>query len=99
MEAVSNDEQVAEQILDRPEENLHPRRRMSEYNAVVEMLSVVADRVSELISLTAAINGGTPREIPHAPRPETALERVKDRRRRDKHKAIVARMLPHKQNQ
>lgn len=73
-----------------------PRRRMSEYSADVEMLTVLVDRIAELINLMVAINGGAPSPIQHAPRPQTALERVRERRRVEKHRSVVARVLPHK---
>lgn len=97
VEAVANDDLVAEQILDRPQpEGEKPQRRMSEYSADVEMLSVIADRLSEMINVLAAVNGAKPGPMQHAPRPVTALERVRERRRVTKHRAIVARVLPRK---
>lgn len=99
MEAVSNDDVVAEQILNREPPEDAPRRRMSEYSADVEMLSVLADRISELINLLAAVNGTQTGPLQHAPRPQTALERVRERRRVTTHRTLVARVLPQKSTQ
>lgn len=95
MEAVALDEQVAELLIDMPETaSTKVERRLSEYDAVVEMLSLLADRIAELIGTVAASRGIKPRKIPPAPRPVTALERLRKRRREQKHHALVARLLP-----
>jgi hypothetical protein len=97
VEAVSLDEQVAERILNMPDDSVsRPRRRMSEYSVVVETLSLLTDRVSELIGTVAASKGLKPRKIPPAPRPETATERLRSQRRRVTHRRLVSKLLPHK---
>jgi hypothetical protein len=71
------------------------RRRMSEWSAEAELLSTVADRIAELIQATVASRGAKPGTFAAAPRPETALDRVREQERIRKHRALVARVLPH----
>jgi hypothetical protein len=76
-----------------------PARRMSEWSPETELLSVVADRLAELIQATAAGRGAKPRPITPSPRPAGAMERVRYRERIRKHNALVARVLPHKHHE
>lgn len=92
IEAMSDDEDMAEHLLDRSEQG--PKRRMSEFSAQVELLSVIADRQAEMIQVLVARRGARPPRIKWQPRPETALERVRRRRRRHQHDRLVARVLP-----
>jgi hypothetical protein len=69
---------------------------MSEYSPVVETLSLLCDRVSELIGTVAATKGMRPRKIPPAPRPVTAIERLRKKRRQVTHRRLVSKLLPHK---
>lgn len=97
IEAITDDELIAERLaLEPPPTDTSPRRRMSEYNAEVEMLSLLADRIAELIGTVAASRGIRPRKIPPAPRPVTAMERVRQRRRHATHRYLVSKLLPHK---
>lgn len=99
IEALSNDEEIAQQLLDKQIPERPPQRRMSEYSAVVEVLSLVADRIAELIGTVAASRGIKPRRIQPAPRPVTALERLRKRRRRIRHRSLVSKLLPHKREE
>lgn len=99
VEAMAMDEELALEVLRRPEKKTPPRRRMSEWSAEVELLSTAVDRLSELIQAIAAGHGAKPTRLNPQPRPETAHERVKHRERVRKHNSIVARVLPHKANQ
>lgn len=97
VEALANDEDLVEQMLDRSDDAATgPTRRMSEYSADVELLSAISDRIAELIQVTVAVNGAKPQKIQYSPRPITAGERVRRRRRESKHRTLVSRMLPHK---
>lgn len=86
-------------MLDLPMVEGKPTRRVSEYSPVVEMLSLLADRISELIGVVSASRGIRPRRIPSAPRPVTALDRLRERRRRTTHRRLVSKMLPHKNHE
>ena len=60
------------------------------WGAGMELLAVVADRLSVLIEMQSA----KPRAVVPYPRPETAMERVQYRSRWEKHRALVKRVLP-----
>ncbi len=96
LEAVSEDETIASMLLDRGDESRAPKRRMSEYDAVVETLSTLVDRVGELINAVLASKGVKPRRIPPAPRPVTAMQRLREGRRKIEHVTLVSKLLPHK---
>jgi hypothetical protein len=98
-EAIADDEALAAVLLESPPAKTGARRRMSEYTAEVETLSAAVDRLGELIQVVAATRGAKARRIPPAPRPVTAMDRLRARRRIDKHYAVVARVLPHKAGQ
>jgi hypothetical protein len=99
MEALVNDEELAEQLLDRDDDEPTPTVRMSEYSPELERLTDLMDRLGELIAVVAAANGVKKPKLPRpAPRPATASQRLRKRRREDKHRALVARVLPHRVN-
>lgn len=97
IEAVTQDEAIAEQLLDNPPKDQpasKPTRRMSEWSPVVELLTVAVNRLAELTQAVAAIGGAKPRKITPAPFPETVLEKLRKRRRDRNHRALVALVLP-----
>lgn len=97
VEEVTQDEEVAEQLLENPPKELTSKksfRRMSEWSPVVELLTVCVNRLAELTQAVAALGGAKPRKIPPAPLPETAMDKVRRRRRDRNHKALVALVLP-----
>lgn len=98
VEAMAMDEELALEVLRRPERKTPPRRRMSEWSPEVELLSIAVDRLSELIQAIAAGHGAKPTRLTPQPRPQTAHEQVKYRERVRKHESLVARVLPHKAN-
>jgi hypothetical protein len=95
-EAVVLDENVAAAMLAASDgRETKAKRRMSEWSAEAELLSTLVDRVAELIQANVAVRGGKPAQFAPQPRPETALERVRAQERIRKHRALVARVLPH----
>ncbi len=95
-EALSNDEQFAGMLMKLPEKKTGPVRLMREFTPEVEVQSVIADRLAELIQAVGATKGAKPKQIRLQPRPVTAMQRINARRRKSKHESIVARMLPHR---
>lgn len=91
---MSQDEELAEAMLANPPKETPPRRRMSEFSPVVELLSVCADRLAEVAQVIAATKGAKPGRVKPMPRPVTAMDRIRERRRLAKHKSLVARVLP-----
>ena len=99
-QALATDEQLAELVADLPgaDPGKAPKwqREHRDYTPEVEMLSAVFDRIGELIRVTAAARGAGGRPPAAAPRPVAAIERVRRRVRADRHRSLVARVLPHK---
>lgn len=94
------DEEYAEAVLrhDTDEPRTKPRRFMNEWSVEVELLSQLLDRVGELIAVSMVAAGAKKApKVPPAPRPMTAIERVRNRLRVANHNTLVARVLPHKQ--
>lgn len=99
MEAMADDEDLAQRMLDKPGDGKPeqaPRRRLSDWSPTVEMLTCIQDRLTELIQVCAMLGGAKPRKVIPAPKPVTAIDRVRKRRRITAHEALVARVLPHK---
>jgi hypothetical protein len=93
-EAMADDEALAEHMLAQAPSERPPARRWSEYGIQVELLAGIYDRLAEVPNAIAAANGAKPRKVKPYPRPVTAIERVRERRARQKHRSIVARLLP-----
>lgn len=95
-EAISQDEGLAEQLLDHPPKQELGRvvRRMSEWSVTVELLTAILNRLGELTQAVAALGGAKPRKVPSAPYPTTVLEKLRKRRRERNHRDLVARVLP-----
>jgi hypothetical protein len=92
-EAMAADEELAAAIIDADDgKPKKPVRRISDYSPEVEMLTLIADRVAENTQVLVASRGGKPRKLPHLPRPVTAVEKVRAKRRQKKHEWTVARV-------
>lgn len=98
VEAMIADEQLAEQLIDdkSEDERQKPSRRMSDWSVEVELLTYIFDRLGELTQAVAALGGAKPRQPQRAPYPATAMQRVRERRRKQRHLELVARVLPHR---
>ncbi|MER7331661.1 MULTISPECIES: hypothetical protein [unclassified Micromonospora] len=96
VEALTSDEQWARSVLDNPPPENQPARRMSEWSPQLEMLTNLYDAVRENTRAVIASAGGKPGKVLPAPRPVTALERARRARRWEKHRSVVARVLPHR---
>lgn len=96
MEAISLDEEVAEEMLSQPTDDKkrsYNGPRMSEWSVELEKLTDVVDRLGELMQAVVASAGGKPPKIKPQPRPRTAMDRVKERRRMEHHRKVVSRVL------
>lgn len=94
-EVMTQDDELAEAYLEREaqgEESSKPKRRMSEFSTEAELLSIVADRLGELIVTVGATKGGKRRRVEPVPRPDTAVHRVRTKRAQRKHRFTVARV-------
>jgi hypothetical protein len=98
--ALVEDEEYAEAVVAAEagaQERHRPRRYMNEWSVEVELLSSVLDRLGELISVSVVAAGAkkAPKVAP-APRPMTAIERIRQKRRWRRHESLVSRVLPGK---
>lgn len=95
MEALTSDDEWAAAVVDSPPREDLPARRMSEWSPELEMLTNLFDAVRDNTRAVVAAAGGKPSRVLPAPRPVTAIERARRRRRLEKHRSVVARVLPH----
>lgn len=92
VEAQLNDEELAEASM-KDGASSEPRRpRVSQWDPVLAELTSMSDRIGELISLTARVNGGKGHVQPR-PRPVTAFDKARDRAARADHLELVARLI------
>lgn len=91
---MAEDEILAGHLLSQDPSEKPPVRRWSEYSVVVELLTAIFDRLADIPNAIAAANGGKPRKVPPYPRPVTAMEKVRRRRRKANHRSVVSRVLP-----
>jgi hypothetical protein len=92
---MATDEELAEQVLNLPESDRKAvwGRLHRDYSPEVEMLSALFDRLGELIRVTAATRGARGKQPQNAPRPTSAIERVRRRRSLEKHQRLTGRVL------
>ncbi len=99
-EARVNDERVIEAILTAEGHtaavDAAPTRRMADWSAQVELLTLIVNRLGEVAQGIAVLGGAKPGKVPPAPQPTTAYETVRSRMRSRKHETLVSRLLPHK---
>lgn len=93
VEALLNDEEFAEQVIDMPVSEV-PVERLSEWSPVREALARVEDAVRGVSVAVLAAAGAEPPSIAPAVRPITAADRARARRRRAEHETLVSRVLP-----
>jgi hypothetical protein len=83
-EVVSLDEKLAKLVLEgerkNPDSPAAAARRMAEFTVEAELLTIVADRIADLLTLTAATKGGKGRAAKPLPRPKSALADMRERR-------------------
>lgn len=94
VEALTSDEEWAVAVLEHEPGEQPPSRRMAEWSTEVELLTSVLDAVRENTRAVVAAAGGKPGKFHPAPRPRTALERARRRRRQVVHDRLTAKLLP-----
>jgi hypothetical protein len=94
VEALTSDEEWAAAVLESEPDEQPPTRRMAEWSAEVELLTSVLDAVRENTRAVVAVAGGKPGRFHPAPRPKTALEKARGRKRRLIHERLTAKLLP-----
>jgi len=95
VEALCDDDELAEYLLT-AETSAADRAwtPLSQYTPELEMATNLYDRLGELIQAVTASAGARPPKIRPYPRPRTAADRIRHRRAQDRHRTLVARMLP-----
>lgn len=96
MEALADDEEMAEIALSEPrnEDDRPPRGpRISEWSPELEALTGIIDRLGEVIQAQIAAAGGKPRAVRPQPRPTTAMDKIREKKRREAHRKIVSRVI------
>lgn len=94
MEAMSEDEELAENLLRQPRGKTPGHKvRISEFSPLRETLSDLYDRQGEIVQAIIAAAGAKPPKLKPYPRPRTALDRLRDKHRYEKHRSTVARVL------
>lgn len=92
---MTEDEELAEQMALRPPADTEPGVQMADWSPEMEALSLIVDRLGEVMrAVIATIPKAKVPAIKPMPRPRTAFDRVRQRRRVAKHRALVARVLP-----
>lgn len=90
-EAQSNDDELAEHIIKSEMELPKSKVRLSEFDGVREEIMLAVDRLGQLINIEAQKVLYKPR-----PRPVTAIERARERKRYENHNIVISKFLPHK---
>jgi hypothetical protein len=90
VEAVSLDEELAEQAVRSPAPK-GPAVRMRDWSPQQEVLTLLVDRLGEVIQAVIAAQGGKPPKITPMPRPKTAADELRDPRRQ--HHRILSKVM------
>lgn len=67
---------------------------MEDWSPEREALADILDRLGNLVQAVIAAAGAKPPRVAPAPRPDTAVTRLRSQRRVERHHALVARVLP-----
>lgn len=89
--AIADDEELADAVDDASARHTPP---LTEWSPMMGALAVIADRLAALVNVQVARGGGTPGRVAPYPRPVTAAQKVRERRRLERHERLVARLLP-----
>ncbi len=90
VEAVSLDEELAQQAMQTPAPK-GPAVRMRDWSPQLEILTLLVDRLGEVIQAVIAAQGGKPPKITPMPRPKTAADELRDPRRQ--HHRILSKVM------
>jgi len=96
---MAQDEKLAELLANRPKSDRAPTRRLADWSPQVELLTAILNRLGEVAQAIAALGGAKPKTVPPAPFPVTALDRVRSRKRLQRHNALADRVLRRPQQQ
>jgi hypothetical protein len=89
--AIADDEDLADAV---DEASVRQTPPLTEWSPTMGALAVIADRLAALVNVQVARGGGRPARVTPYPRPVTAAEKVRERRRLERHERLVALLLP-----
>jgi hypothetical protein len=92
IEAVADDDELAERLADEQQESTGPR--MSDWSPEREALADVVDMLGSVIQAVIAAAGVRPPTVSRSERPQTAFDRARKRRRDRRHLELVGMLLP-----
>lgn len=94
-EAQANDEELARAYLEHLGDDgpLPEQPRVSEWDPLRAELANLTDRVGELIAITVVAHGGDKVNVRPRPRPVTAVDRIREQVRVERHQRLVSRLL------
>lgn len=81
--------------LEIPEPSPDAAPPLAEWTLQVEMLASLYDAVTALTGFLVKVNGGKGREPKPLPRPITALDRARERRKEEAADFIISTFAPH----
>jgi hypothetical protein len=91
VEAVSQDEDLAREVAQRPEMPKAAAMRMRDWSPELEAMATAIDRIGEVVQAVIASQGGKPPKIKPFPRPKTATDKLNDPRQQ--HKKILSKVM------
>lgn len=94
VEAMANDEELAEAQADKEQEPYEPR--LSEWSPEMELFAAMFEISQANFHAFLKAHGGKPSKFQRWPRPVTAVQRISQRKRRNDHESLVERLLPKK---
>lgn len=94
--ALLNDDELMEGMELPPEDlDTEARPALEDWDMTVEMLASVYDAINALIAVTLQVNSEKRRPFPKPlPRPQTAIDRARERRRKAAHDEIISIFAP-----
>lgn len=92
-QAVADDDELADSVGDLGGGGT-PSIPLAEFSPEVEALAMVVDRLGEVAATILAVNNQKPKKLKPYPRPVTAFDRVRARRRQQAISDLERRLFP-----
>lgn len=91
---MANDEELAASRANEEPPSFSPR--LSEWSPEIEVLVAIYESVRHGNDMFIKAHKGKPGKFERWPRPVTAMQRIRQRRRQQQHEDLVKRLLPEK---
>ncbi len=92
---MADDDLFAQQVIDLDIPSTQTPRLMTEWTPEMEMLTNLYDRMGEQITVALAAAGvKNPAKVKPAPRPKTAMDRMRQKRRVDDAAFLRSKLIP-----